>query len=128
MPNILTKSQQELFDHWYRFYPLKKAVGYAWKAWVKLNPDAVLVARMVIAIENQKIERQRKVTIFGTFVPDWKHPATWLSGRCWEDEPETVKSRQAIHDENVEVRMMECPSCRRWTFNSERCSKCGFSR
>jgi hypothetical protein len=26
----------------------------------------------------------------GDFRPEWKHPATWLNQKCWEDETETV--------------------------------------
>lgn len=127
MPSTLTKSQQELFDKWYIVYPLHKAPANAEKVWKKISPDEDLFERMFTAIQTQKLERYRKMNR-GDFVPDWPYPATWLNGRRWEDEPEIVQSRQERQDQAEASRMMQCPSCRQWKFNSERCSECGFSR
>lgn len=105
MPSILTKSQQELFDEWYRFYPRKKAVGAAEKAWKQIDPNEQLMRTMITAIGHQKLDRHRRIGN-AMFVPDWPYPATWLNGRRWEDEPETVPDfigdRRAVTQSEIE--------------------------
>ncbi len=73
------------FDDWYSTYPLKVGRGQAEKAFAKLSPDPDLLAKMISAVEMQKADRERKKRL-GEFVPEWKHPSTWLNGKCWEDE------------------------------------------
>lgn len=75
----------DLFDKWYAAYPNKKSKGAAIKAWDKIKPDEALTDRMIVAIQIQQRWRTeaRKA---GDFIPDWKMPATWLNGTCWEDE------------------------------------------
>ena len=85
MPSPLTKSQQELFDEWYSIYPTKVGRGGAEKAWEKANPSRALTDILKAAVHAQTADRSRKANT-GGFVPDWKHPATWLNQRCWEDE------------------------------------------
>jgi hypothetical protein len=61
-------------------YPRKVGKGDAWKAWKRLKPELPPVLR---AIANQRVTPDwRKDN--GAFIP---HPATWLNGRRWEDEP-----------------------------------------
>jgi hypothetical protein len=61
-------------------YPRKVGKGDAWKAWKRLRPELPDVLR---AIANQRVTPDwRKDN--GAFIP---HPATWLNGRRWEDEP-----------------------------------------
>ena len=73
------------FEHWYSTYPRKVAKGQARKAFEKLNPDEDLVAKMIAAVEAQKVARE-KASASGEWVPEWKHPATWLNAESWEDE------------------------------------------
>jgi hypothetical protein len=73
-----------LFSKFWEAYPRKKSPGAAEKAWAKLKPDAELLATMLEAIKAQTAERAAK-TQRGEFVPEWKHPATWLNARAWED-------------------------------------------
>ena len=95
----LTTGQQERFDRWYRFYPVKKGKGQALKAWEKIDPDDALTERMIAAIENQKRERAWKETIRDRFIAPWKYPATWLSAMCWEDECDPGPQREVIATE-----------------------------
>lgn len=74
-----------LFDIFYEAYPVKKSKGDAERAFIKLKPDQELVDKMVKAIQSQKKERKRLRSLH-QFVPEWKHPATWLNKKCWEDE------------------------------------------
>lgn len=73
------------FTRFWEAYPLKKGKGQALKAWNKLKPSDELVAMIVSAIATQTRERQ-SLHDAGEFVPEWKYPATWLSGECWLDE------------------------------------------
>ena len=76
------KENKDDFEVFYKAYPLKKGRGQAEKAFLKVN---VPVSTLLEAIEKQKKEKiakkERK-----EFCPEWKHPATWLNGKCWEDE------------------------------------------
>jgi len=74
------------FESFWNVYPVRKAKGQAYKAWQKLNPDSVLQALFLSAIEAQKTERAALAEA-GQFVPDWKYAGTWLNGKCWLDEP-----------------------------------------
>lgn len=92
-------------------YPVKKSKGHAEKAFAKLKPTAELVATMLTAITKQTAERKAR-TQAGEFVPEWKYPATWINGRCWEDQaqamlPKGGKVAPAAHDDGIEKRKRE---------------------
>jgi hypothetical protein len=72
-----------LFARFWTAYPRKVSKAEAWKAWQKIPVDATLVARMTRALEWQ-CQQPGWLKDGGRFVP---HPATWLNGRQWEDEP-----------------------------------------
>jgi hypothetical protein len=76
------------FLTFYSEYPIHKEKAAAWKTWQKIphRPD---VQVMVEAIRQQK--RSRESAPDGTFVPEWKNPATWLNKGCWEDETPVQK-------------------------------------
>ena len=78
-------SPDEEFEKFWEAYPNKRSKGQAERAWHKLAPDAALVATMLDSLAAQNAEREylRKNR---QFVPEWKHPATWLNGACWNDE------------------------------------------
>jgi hypothetical protein len=82
------------FARWYEHYPVKKARGQAERAWEKLSPDDELTDRMIVAVDQQIAERERLSTE-RRFVPEWKHPATWLTARAWEDETTPVVAHTA---------------------------------
>ena len=81
------------FNDFWRHYPRRVAKGAAMKAWDKIRPDAELEAKIHNAIDAQLTYR-RKVEEFNArarrderiFLPDLKHPATWIRAMCWEDE------------------------------------------
>jgi hypothetical protein len=72
------------FDSFWSAYPRKTDKAAARKAWVKLKPDADLLAVMLAALERQKRSHQWAKN-GGEFIP---HASTWLNKRRWEDEPE----------------------------------------
>lgn len=83
------------FDFWYEGYPKKRGKADARKAWLKLKPDADLVARMVAAIEKQK-QADDWLKEGGKYIP---LPATWLRGERWEDEIPTPSLAHAKRSE-----------------------------
>lgn len=78
-------SRNILFDQFWFAYPLKKSKERSRKNFEKLKVDEKLLQTILDAIELQKQEKEVKRQN-GNFVPEWKHPTTWLNGKCWEDE------------------------------------------
>ena len=82
---ILNQTQIQLFDIFWSAYPKKKSKGQAKKTWKKLNPDEMLLDRILASIETAKKSKQWKKDD-GEFIP---HPSTWLNAEGWEDEEYT---------------------------------------
>ena len=79
----LPKSESSDFSAFWETYPKKVGKAHAQKAFAKLKVDDRLLDLMLAAIKAQaKTEAWTKNA--GMFIP---HPATWLNGRRWEDEP-----------------------------------------
>jgi hypothetical protein len=78
--------QLEAFARFYEAYPKHVARDAAEKAWLKRNPDESTTAKIMAAVENQKRWRADHAGDPKMFIPEWKHPATWLSDGCWKDE------------------------------------------
>jgi hypothetical protein len=75
------KKSDEGFDEFWSAYPRKVGKEDALKAFVKISPDAELLAVMLKAIAAQsKSEQWAKDR---QFIP---HPATWLNGKRWQDD------------------------------------------
>lgn len=70
------------FEVFWAAYPRKQAKGNARRAWKKIRPGKALLAKILIAIEEQRGTEQWTRNR-GQFIP---HPATWLNGERWEDE------------------------------------------
>lgn len=69
------------FEKFWSVYPRHEGKQAARKAFEKLNPDGALLETMINAIAKQKQSAQWSDA---QYIP---HPATWLNGRRWEDEP-----------------------------------------
>jgi len=66
------------FETFWKVYPKKTAKENAKKAWIKINPNDDLIAKITKAVKDQKLsEREQQ------FIP---HAATWLNAKRWEDE------------------------------------------
>ena len=70
------------FLRFWKVYPKKVGKGAAWKAFLKLDPDAEHVDKMVSTIELWKKSKEWTKDD-GQFIP---HPTTWLNQGRWEDE------------------------------------------
>ena len=79
-----------LFNIFYKAYPKKKDKTKAFNAFKKLKPDQALLDKILTSLEWQKQQDDWKKD-GGQYVP---YPATYLNGRRWEDERETVVSQE----------------------------------
>lgn len=76
------------FDLFWESYPTKKGKGAARTAYEKAmkgNDKDELHKDIMLAIEAQKRYRTEAKST-GEFIPQWKHPSTWLNQECWSDE------------------------------------------
>jgi hypothetical protein len=92
-----------LFDRFWAPYPHKTAKAKAAQAFAKIDPDEALLERILAALSWQSCsEAWRKDG--GKFIP---HPATWLNGKRWEDEPPkpAIASPDAAPAEDPQERM-----------------------
>lgn len=104
------------FDAFWSAYPVKKGKGQAITTWEKLKklnrlPDISIITA---AIEAQKKERSM-MSGDGRFVPEWKHPSTWLNAMGWEDDTSAVSQdeqfREAVRvlrEQNAECFYKHC--------------------
>ena len=74
------------FAAFWEAYPRKTAKPNAVNAFAKINPDEATIAAMLDAIARQK-KSPAWCKDGGQYIP---HPATWLNGRRWEDQPPEV--------------------------------------
>lgn len=64
-------------------YPKKSAKKDAFDAWKRVDPDEVLVKRILEAVKQQKLWPQYS----GENARYFPSPSKWLDGGCWDDEP-----------------------------------------
>jgi hypothetical protein len=72
------------FEDWWQQYPRKKAKGSARKAYAKALKAGATAEQLMNGAMRYAAERTEKDPKFT------KHPATWLNGECWTDEPEAT--------------------------------------
>lgn len=90
------RKAEETFARFWQVYPLKKAKGDAWKAWVKAvkatDPDVIIggVGRYVTELRAS-----------GAYTA---YPATWLNGQRWLDEPDAARNARAASGDTGGVR------------------------
>ena len=89
---IINKRTNEFLEQFWPAYPLKKSKRRAQALWESLaikNGTLPPIEKVLEAIESQKKEKA-ELAKAGRFVPEWKHPTTWLHKGCWDDVCETV--------------------------------------
>ena len=79
---------RERFDRFWAAYPRKENKQRARGEFEKLAPDDEMLNAMLMAIERQKCSDQWQEA-GGRYIP---HPASWLHGKRWEDEPIRTQS------------------------------------
>ena len=85
----MTKEQK--FETFWKCYPRRVAKGAARKAFEKAVKKASLET-MLKAITEYVAKKPEKI--------DFKHPATWLNGECWDDEWEPQQTRAPMRSAN----------------------------
>ena len=74
-----------LFNDFWKAYPRKKGKGQAERAWTaavkSAAPEEIIAGLLRVKWPSDP-----------QFI---KHPATWLNGRCWLDEPDPLSNREA---------------------------------
>ena len=88
------------FEKFWSVYPRHEGKQTAVKAFDKINPDDALLETMITAILKQKQSEQWSDP---RYIP---HPATWLNGHRWEDEPVkgTPDRRKRVQAQQYEQR------------------------
>lgn len=76
---------QQRFDRFWNAYPKKVSKGQAETTFKKLNPDDLLLKRILNAL-SQQVEHRTQAEAAGQWMPQWKNPSTWLNGKCWDDQ------------------------------------------
>lgn len=71
------RASETEYNAFYARYPRKEGKKAALKAFMRLNPDKELLARIVADVSKRYAHTETR------FIP---HPATYLNGRRWEDE------------------------------------------
>lgn len=111
----------ELFDEFWAGYPVKKGKGAARKAYEKAlkgNDKRELHKDILLAIEAQKRYRNEAQSA-GEFIPQWKHPATWINQECWYDE---IKSHAELRQDSQPPTICEMPDCSEPVHVTGRCA------
>lgn len=73
------KNQPGRFDEFWAIYPIHKSRGQAEQAYIKALKTGVTEQDLIDGAKRYAIEKAGQGFV--------KHPATWLNGKCWLDEP-----------------------------------------
>jgi hypothetical protein len=84
------KESDLMFQKLWSVYPRHVGKQNAVKAFAKLKPDEALLETMINAILKQKQSAQWSDP---QYIP---HPATWLNGHRWEDEPTKASNGKRV--------------------------------
>jgi hypothetical protein len=83
---------REAFSSFWESYPQKQGRQNAWAVFQALSPDDLLMQKMLDALKAQIASVNKRKTL-GLWVPNWKHPANWLTQHCWEDAIEPIEEK-----------------------------------
>ena len=86
--SLRSQEADPFFDVFWSEYPKKMNKSTAVKAWAKLKPDSELLNKIMEGLARWK-QSESWQRDNGRFIP---YPASWLNGRRWEDEVQTVSS------------------------------------
>lgn len=82
------------FSNFYEAYPIHQNKKRAFDAWQKLKkqnqlPSLDILLAAIINQQENKIERIES----GLFTAEWPLPSTWLNGKRWEDEIQSLNNK-----------------------------------
>lgn len=122
------------FERFWSIYPRKVAKGQARKTFERIISDMpVDEAReftdLIVGAVKSHISNRKELENTKSFVPPWKHPATWLQGECWNDELKSISEIRESKSHSTSC--CECHksgpySDRGWVVREEKtyCSPC----
>jgi hypothetical protein len=90
------QSSQKQFEIFWSSYPRRVSKGKAREAFVTAIKKTTLEA-MLKAITEYVAKKPEKI--------DFKHPATWLNGECWDDEwepPQAKAPQQTVNTAHLQ--------------------------
>ena len=81
------ESDEEQFNQWWELYDYKVDKTKAMKSWAKMTDleRSEALSSVVWYVEATTTSNAPRDPL-KPFIPKRKNPATWLNGRCWEDE------------------------------------------
>ena len=106
------------FEAFWQIYPKKKDKKRCY-AWWKANKPNDRDLKMITDAVTAQREEWKAFSDVGLWHEEWKHPATWLNGECWEDEiamPAVAKPTQKpvpfeLQSRRCSARLPHMPSC-----------------
>lgn len=114
-------TRQEQFEYWWKQYPRKVAKGNARKAFEKAlknaSADEIIQGLMSQLTYYSSLDSQ--------FIP---HPATWLNGERWSDEPQQPRQnnrKRTLADAAIDYWGSHGHADGPW--NGEQCGPTGFA-
>ena len=100
VPAIDSAEVERRFQKFYDAYPRHVGRAVALKSFARINPDDILLEKMLGAVSVQKTTPQWTKD-GGQFIP---HPATWLNQHRWEDEVTTFTPTRQVTAQQYEQR------------------------
>lgn len=105
--DLKNEERKEIYARFEKFwleYPKRKSKGQAEKAFLKIDPDGLLLTKMIATIEEAK-KSEDWLKENGKYIP---YPATWLNAKGWEDEHKINPLDGVLSDKGqATVRMLQ---------------------
>ena len=104
-PNTPHNSDQDLvclseqFEKFWERYPQPADKLKTWNAFLKVNPDKVLFAKIMNALQ-QQITAHQQLQKQGEWVPNWKYPANWLAQKSWNHVVTVQTSMESTNEKS----------------------------
>lgn len=87
---VLGSDRDQFFAAFWQAYPRKTGKGQARKAWATARRRGVPPENLIRGAQRYAEDPNRDPAYT-------KHPATWLNGECWDDEPLPDRRPQATY-------------------------------
>lgn len=107
VPLTVKHKKNNDFEVFYKNYPVRIGKERARKVWDKINNLPPLNV-LICTINTQKKWREEAN---GEFRPEWKHPATWLNAKGWEDEIPISQPTIKPSEGRVIKKSYDCLNC-----------------
>lgn len=89
----------EQFEQFWESYPQPADKLKTWNAFLKVNPDKMLFAKMMNALK-QQIANHQQLQKQGEWVPNWKYPANWLAQESWNHVVRVQPAKESTNEKS----------------------------